>query len=307
MLNGGIYEELARKLVITPFERDTGATVEVIPASAAQIVTRLMAEKAAPTLDLVVVDQLVMGSAVDQGLFEKIDRANVPNMNSLLPAAVDSRGFGPIVHSHNLVLGYNTKLLTVKPPTSWADLWDTRFKGLVVPGAIELTPGLLFLLQANALNGGDYQHLDPGFAALKRLSPNVQRYFHTIGEVRPLIAQSNVVVAISSNMLHAEIEAGSPVTMVFPAEGSLASPAVAQIVKGTKVKALAETFIDYYLRPDAQLGWASDYNVSVFNTKANVPDDVKARIADKVVFFDANEVARRRGGWVERWTREIRG
>ena len=47
--------------------------------------------------------------------------------------------------------------------------------------------------------------------------------------------------------------------------------------------------------------------MSVFNTKAAVPDDVQARIADKVVFFDANEVARRRGGWVDRWMREIRG
>ena len=304
MLNGGIYEELARKLVIAPFEKGTGASVEVIPASAAQIVTRLMAEKAAPTVDVVIVDQLVMGSAITDGVFETIDRANVPAMTQLAPEAIDSRGFGPVVHCHNLVIGYNTKLLTVAPPASWADLWDARFRGLVVPGAIELTPGLLFLLQANRLNGGDYLHIDPGFNALKRLMPNVQKYFHTIDEVRPLVAQQNAVVAISSNMLYAEMQAGSPVTMVFPSEGCLASPAVAQVVKGTRHKALAETFIDYYLRPDAQLGWARDYNVSVFNTKANVPDDIKARIADKTVFFDQAEVAKRRGGWVERWRRE---
>jgi hypothetical protein len=47
--------------------------------------------------------------------------------------------------------------------------------------------------------------------------------------------------------------------------------------------------------------------VSVFNAKAAVPDEVKARIADRVVFFDAREVARRRGDWVDRWMREIRG
>ena len=76
---------------------------------------------------------------------------------------------------------------------------------------------------------------------------------------------------------------------------------------GTPVKALAEKFIDYYIRPEAQLGWARDYNVSVFNRKANVPVDVKARIANKVSFFHAGEVAKRRGGWVDRWTREIRG
>lgn len=307
MLNGGIYEELARKLVVAPFERDTGASVEIIPGSAAQIITRLMAEKAAPTVDVVIVDQLVMGTAIDEGLFEQIDRGNVPNLADLASEAIDARGYGPVVHSHNLVLGYNTRLLKVTPPTSWADLWDARFKGLVVPGAIELTPGLLFLLQANALNAGTYENIDPGFAALKRLTPNVSKYYHTIGEVRPLVAQNNVVVAISSNMMHAEKQQGSPVEMVFPTEGCLASPAVAQVVKATRVKELAEKFIDYYLSPDAQLGWARDYNVSVFNSKANVPNEVKARIADKVVFFDAGEVAKRRAGWVDRWTREIRG
>jgi putative spermidine/putrescine transport system substrate-binding protein len=307
MLNGGIYEELARRLVIEPFERETGTRVDVIPASAAQIVTRLMAERAAPTVDVVIVDQLVMGPAIEEGIFETIDRANVPNLADLERAAVDGRGFGPIVHSHNLVLGYNTRLLTVAPPTSWADLWDARFKGLVVPGAIELTPGLLFLLQANALHGGTYANVDPGFDALERLAPNVRKYFHTIGEVRPLVATDNAVVAISSNMLQVEIAQGSPVAMVFPAEGCLASPAVAQVVKGTRVKPLAERFIDYYVRPDAQLGWAREYNVSVFNTKAAVPADIRARIADRVVFFDAAEVARRRGAWVDRWMRDIRG
>lgn len=125
--------------------------------------------------------------------------------------------------------------------------------------------------------------------------------------MRPLVAQHNVIVAISSNMLQVEIAQGSPVAMVFPAEGCLASPAVAQVVKGTPSKALAERFIDYYLRPEVQLGWARDYNVSVFNAKASVPDEIKARIAEKIVFFDAGEVARRRAGWVDRWMREIRG
>ena len=69
MMNGGIYEELARRLVIEPFERESGARVEVVPASAAQIVTRLMAERSAPTVDAVIIDQLVMGEAGEAGLF----------------------------------------------------------------------------------------------------------------------------------------------------------------------------------------------------------------------------------------------
>jgi ABC-type Fe3+ transport system substrate-binding protein len=307
MLNGGIYEELARRLVIDPFERETGARVDVVPASAAQIVTRLLAERAAPSVDVVIVDQLVMGKAIDEGVFERVEPGNIPHMRDLAPEAIDRRGFGPVVHSHNLVLGFNTRLLSVDPPKAWADLWDARFKGLVVPGAIGLTPGLLFLLQANSLNGGTYENVDPGFAALARLRPNVRKYFQSIGEVRPLVGQDNVIVAISSNMLQVEMAQGSPVGMVFPDEGCLASPAVAQVVRGTRAKALAERFIDRYLDPQVQLAWAREYNVSVFNSKAAVPDDVLARIADKVVFFDANEVSRRRQAWVDRWMREVRG
>jgi putative spermidine/putrescine transport system substrate-binding protein len=307
MLNGGIYEELARRLVIDPFEKETGARVDVVPASAAQIVTRLLAERAAPSVDVVIVDQLVMGKAIDEGVFERVEPGNVPHMRDLAPEAIDARGFGPVVHSHNLVLGFNTRLLSIDPPKAWADLWDARFKGLVVPGAIGLTPGLLFLLQANALNGGTYENVDPGFAALDRLRPNVRKYFQSIGEVRPLVSQDNVIVAISSNMLQVEIAQGSPVGMVFPDEGCLASPAVAQLVRGTRAKELAERFIDRYLDPQVQLAWAREYNVSVFNRKAAVPDDVLARIANKVVFFDASEVSRRREAWVDRWMREVRG
>lgn len=307
MLNGGIYEELARRLVIDPFERETGARVEVVPASSAQILTRLAAERAAPAVDLVVVDQLVMGAAIEQQLFDPVAAANVPNLKDLAPEAIDPRGYGPVVHCHNMVLGYNTRLLHVDPPVSWADLWHPRFKGLVVPGAIELTPGLLFLLQANALNGGSYEDPGPGFAALERLAPNVRKYFHNIGEVRPMVAGENVIVAIGSNMTQAEIAQGSPVAQVFPSEGCPGSPAVAQVVRGTRVKDLAERFIDIYLRPETQLAWARDYNVSVFNTRANVPAEVRARVADKTVFFDAAAVSRGRAAWVDRWMREIRG
>lgn len=307
MLNGGIYEELARRLVVDPFEKETGARVDVVPASSAQIVTRLLAERAAPSVDVVVVDQLVMGKAIDEGVFERVEPGNVPNMRDLAPEAIDARGFGPVVHSHNLVLGFNTRLLSVDPPKAWADLWDARFKGLVVPGAIGLTPGLLFLLQANSLNGGTYENVDPGFAALVRLRPNVRRYFQSIGEVRPLVSQDNVIVAISSNMLQVEIAQGSPVGMVFPEEGCLASPAVAQVVRGTRAKELAERFINRYLDPQVQLAWAREYNVSVFNRNAAVPDEVLVRIANKVVFFDANEVSHRREAWVDRWMREVRG
>src|SRR5262245_29733587 len=307
MLNGGIYEELARRLVVQPFERDTGIGVEIVPGSAAEIITRLRAERSAPTVDVAVIDRLVVGTNLDAGLFEKVDPANIPNMRDLSADAVDPNGFGPTVHCHNLALGYNTGRLQVEPPRAWADLWDPRFQKLVVPAVIDLTPGLLFLLQANRLNGGSYENLDPGFAAMKRLQPNLRRFYRSIGEVRPMLNNENVIVAISTNILQGEIDHGNPIGVALPDEGCLASPAVAQVVQGTKNKKNAERFIDYSLRPDAQSGWAREYYVTVFNQKADVPAPLKARIGEKIVFFDADKVSRGREAWIDRWTREVRG
>jgi putative spermidine/putrescine transport system substrate-binding protein len=307
MLNGGIYEELARRLVVQPFERDTGGSVDIVPGSAAEMIARLRAERATPTIDVAIVDRLVIGANLDDTLFEKIDPSNIPNMQSLAPEALDPAGYGPIVHCHNLAIGYNTKRLQVEPPRSWADLWDARFAQLVVPGVIELTPGLLFLLQANVLNGGTYDNVEPGFDAMRRLKPNLRRFYRSIGEVRPMLNNENVVVAISTNIIQGEIDRGNPVAVVMPQEGCLASPAAAQVVKGSRAKAMAERFIDYYLRPDAQSGWAREYFVSVFNQKADVPASLKSRIGERIVFFDADKVSRGREAWIDRWTREVRG
>jgi putative spermidine/putrescine transport system substrate-binding protein len=307
MLNGGIYEELARRLVIQPFESETGIAVEVVPGSAAEIITRLRAERASPTVDVAIVDRLVVGANLDETLFDTIDPANVSNLQSLSRDAIDPAGYGPVVHCHNLALGYNRTRLQIAPPRSWADLWDPRFAGLVVPAVIELTPGLLFLLQANVLHGGSYDNLDPGFDAMRRLRPNLRRFYRSIGEVRPMLNSENVVVAVSTNILQSEIDRGSPIGVVLPEEGCLASPAVAQVVKGTTVKATAERFIDYYLRPDVQSGWAREYFVSVFNQKADVPANLRARIGERIVFFDDDQVSKGRDAWIERWTREVRG
>jgi spermidine/putrescine-binding protein len=307
MLNGGIYEELARRLVVQPFEHDTGIGVDIVPGSAAEMIARLRAERAAPTIDVAIVDRLVIGANLDETLFEKVDPTNIPNMQNLAPEAIDPSGFGPIVHCHNLALGYNTSKLQIAPPRAWADLWDARFAGLVVPGVIELTPGLLFLLQANVLNGGTYDNLDPGFAAMRRLRPNLRRFYRSIGEVRPMLNSENAVVVISTNIIQGEIERGNPIAAVLPQEGCLASPAAAQVVKGTRAKATAERFIDYYLRPEAQSGWAREYFVSVFNQKADVPASLKSRIGDRIVVFDADKVSRGREAWIDRWAREVRG
>ena len=151
------------------------------------------------------------------------------------------------------------------------------------------------------------RNVDPGFAAIKRLAPNIKSYYRSIGEVRPLLNNDNAIVAVSTNILQNEVDQGHAVGVVFPTEGCLASPMVAQVIRGTRMKSLAERFVEYYIRPEAQTGWATEYYVTVFNRKAQVPDAVSARITRGNRFFDPEQVSRHREAWLDRWTREVRG
>ena len=50
---GGAYEEAHRKCVITPFEKETGATVKIVTAYSADAFAQLRAQKTAPQYDVI--------------------------------------------------------------------------------------------------------------------------------------------------------------------------------------------------------------------------------------------------------------
>ena len=168
MMNGGAYEKLARKLVVEPFEKKYNVQVSITPGSGAQMLTRLRAEKMNPSQDCVVLDigPAVTGSG--EGLFEKIDPANIPNLKDMDELVLDKRGYGPIVHSHSIGLAYNAKMLNKPMPESWMDLWKPAYKDTLLLVNVTLTPGYLFLLQVAMQNGGSYENIDPGIEKIKQ-------------------------------------------------------------------------------------------------------------------------------------------
>src|SRR5579859_7277193 len=83
MMNGGLYQDVATRVVLDPFSKAHNVTINVIPANSAPMLTRVKAEASAPTIDAVVWDDPVAVQARDAGLIETIDTANVPNLKDL--------------------------------------------------------------------------------------------------------------------------------------------------------------------------------------------------------------------------------
>ncbi|MCL5961207.1 MAG: polyamine ABC transporter substrate-binding protein [Chloroflexi bacterium] len=307
MLNGGRLEDVVREAVIQSFEKKTGATVETVPANSAEMLTRARAEKASPTVDVMIIDDMVAVQGIAEGLFEKVDPANVPNMKDLDKKAIDSNGYGPIIHSNIINFGYNKDLVKVDPPQSWADLWDPKYKEMLAISAINLTTGVQFLLQAAMLNGGSYEKIDPGFQALQKIKPNIRKWIKDIGDVRPTVDKEPVFAVFGPNVWMDERSKGFPLAWSNPKEGAHGLPATGQIVKGSKNKDLAEVFLNEYLSVEGQTGVSKGTYFKVFNDKVKLPADVQEVIPQAVQVFDPAKIAKYREEWTARWLKEIGG
>jgi putative spermidine/putrescine transport system substrate-binding protein len=307
MMNGGLYQDVATRVVLDPFAKAHNVTINVIPANSAPMLTRVRAEQAAPTIDAVVWDDPIAVQARDDNLVEKIDPANVPNLKDLAPWADYKDGFGPSIHSNPSVWAYNTQHFTIDPPSSYKDLWNARYaKALDVP-SVDVTQGVQFLVLAAMLFGGDYDNIEPGFTAMKQLQGNIGAYYHDVSEIAPALKDDPYMMLTGNGQIHSVMGQGYPLKTVVPSEGAIATPAVFDIIKGSKAKALLEQLLNSYLEPANQLAIATAQYWAVPNTKVQVPDQFKNDIPTKVITFDPRKIAAHQQEWSQRAKRELGG
>jgi putative spermidine/putrescine transport system substrate-binding protein len=307
MMNGGLYQEVATRVVLDPFSKAHNVTINVIPSNSAPMLTRIRAEKAAPTIDAVVWDDPVAVQARDDGLVEQINAANVPNMKDLASWADYKDGFGPSIHSNPSIWAYNTQHFTLDPPQSYKDIWNPTYqKALDIP-SVDVTQGVQFLVLAAMLFGGGYDNIEPGFTAMKQLQPNIGAYYHDVSEIAPTLKDEPYIMLTGNGQIHSVISQGYPLKTVIPNEGAMATPAVFDIIKGSKAKDLLEQLLNSYLEPANQLEIAKAQYWAVPNTKVTVPDEFKNDIPSKVITFDPRKIAAHQQEWSTRAKRELGG
>jgi putative spermidine/putrescine transport system substrate-binding protein len=307
MMNGGLYQDVATRVVLDPFSKAHNVTINVIPANSAPMLTRVRAERNAPTIDAVVWDDPVAVQARDDGLVEQIDAANVPNLKDLAPWADYKDGYGPSVHSNPSIWAYNTANFKLDPPRSYKDMWDPKYqKALDIP-SVDVTQGVQFLVLAAMLFGGGYDNIEPGFTAMQQLQPNIGAYYHDVSEIAPALQNDPYIMLTGNGQIHNVKGQGYPLNLVIPTEGALATPAVFDIIKGTKAKTLLEQLLNAYLEPATQLEIAKAQYWAVPNTKVQVPDEYKNDIPTKVITFDPRKIAAHQQEWSTRAKRELGG
>ena len=247
---GGSYAEAVKNYIIEPFKKKYGIEVtHGFFGNNPEQLAKLQAGKTA--IDVSFLSQNFVYRAKEAGLLLPIRVENVPNYQMLFDTFKNpSYDPGPQVFCISYFWGdtaiaWNTKY--AKKPTSWAELWDPRYKGHVAlynDGA-QAIPQTAILLGQDPNNITD---LDVVMAKLKELKPNLLKFWSSGAELTSLFATGEVWIAdFWRGRVNNLKKDGQPIEYTQPKEGSIGWVDTIVIPKGAKHRRAAEAFLDFAL------------------------------------------------------------
>ncbi len=309
---GGSFEQTMREKVLPAFEKSHDVKVEFVAGNSTDNLARLVAQKGNQQIDVAILDDGPMYQAVALGFCRELK--DVP-LNDLVAVGhfPGDKAVGLGIVATGLM--YNTHYFKDKnwpAPTSWNDLKDPKYKGLLVIPPLNNTYGLETLLMFAKLNGGGAKDIDPGFKAMQtEVGPNVLVYEPSPGKMTELFQSKQAVIAVwGSARVQSFAKTGFPVDFVYPKEGALPLLTTACTVRKSKPSPLADTLVAYLLSPDVQKLLAVEYGYGPVNKTVQIPPaeagmmPIGAR-AESLVPVDWAVINQHREAWEKRWNREI--
>ncbi|KAA9001707.1 spermidine/putrescine ABC transporter substrate-binding protein PotD [Affinibrenneria salicis] len=249
--------------------------------------------------DLVVPSTYFISKMSKEGMLQKIDTDKLSNFHNLDPNLLH-KSFDP-GNDYSVpyiwgatAIGINSEQLDPASVTSWADLWNPKYKGslLLTDDAREVFQIALRKLGYSA-NTTDPQQIEAAYKELQKLMPNVLA-FNSDNPGNPFMEGDVNLGMVWNGSAFVARQSGTPLEVIWPQEGgifwmdSLAIPANAKNVEG------AMKLIDFLLRPEiaAQVAETIGYPTPNLAARKRLPPEIAN---DKSLYPDDEVI--RKGEW----------
>jgi len=264
---GGSWRDMVDKIIGKKFTQQTGVPVEYITGGTIDRLNKEKLAKGNPESDITFTTSHVGWLYANDGLYEELDLAQVPNAARLIPhAQISPYHIGTWAYVYTI--GYRPDLLKGVAFDSWADLWRPEVKGKLA--APDFDPSHLITVAA-ILSGGDAATWEKGQARLKELKPSFKAFYTNDANSQQLIANGETPVQVILSMnAHYMAGEGVPIRLVIPKEGAVLGIDTVAIMKGSKRRDLAYKFINVALDPQVQAEVAAFKKGSPMVTGASV-------------------------------------
>ena len=310
---GGSTERIFKESIIPKWEEKTGAKVVYIPGKSTDTIAKLRAQEGAQEIDVAFIDDGPMAQTIGFGYCDSVDE---DTFSDLYDAARMPQGKAVGIGIIATGLAYNTEMFADKgwaAPTSWKDLADPKYKGLVSVPPITNGYGLHALIATAMINGGGVNNIEPGFEAfIKNIDKNVLVYEPSSGKMSELFQNGEIALSVwGSGRLKALSDSGFPGAFAYPKEGGVKLLVAACAVVDSDVPELAQDFLKFVTSPEAQKLFAVTNGWAPVNKTVNLSDaeskalPVGAAIVDNLINIDYSVVNLARGEWTQAWTRRV--
>jgi len=245
--------------------------------------------------DLIQPSDYMVATMAKLGLLEELNMSNIPNFQNRssqfknLP--YDPGNKYSIVYTWGVTgIAYNKKYVT-ETITSWADLWNPKYKGKValLDDSREVI-GMGLKKRGHSNSTKDLNQLQAAVNDLKALLPNVLA-FDTDNIKQKFISEEVWIGTVWSGDAALIAAENKNVDFVIPKEGATIWADNYAIPKGAKNKELAEKFINYMLEPEVSKKNYESIGYGDPNEKAAPLHSAEYR-SNKMIFTSSEDMKR---------------
>ena len=251
------YGEYFDPEALAQFEEETGIKVTYDEYETNEVMYPIIANGAAQ-YDLVCPSDYMVQRMISEGMLEKINFDNVPNIKYVDQIYKDAaKGFDS-ANEYSVPYLWGTvgilynKTMVKEPVDSWGILWDTKYKdNILMQKSVRDAFGITLKYLGHSLNSTDEKELEEAKQKLiqQKQSGVVQAY--VVDEVRDKMIGNEAAIGViySGEALTCQSE-NPDLEYVIPKEGSNLWIDAWVIPKGAKNKENAEKVLDSLCRPE---------------------------------------------------------
>lgn len=293
--------------LIQPFKEMCGCDVEFETGNNADRLGKLTA-RGGKGVDVIFLTDSYSQVGIENGVFQKIDRSKLSNIDDIYEIARDPQGgYGPAYTVGRIGLVYDSA--KVEPITKWEDLWREDLAGSISLPNITTTAGPMFVVQAGTVAGVDaYEDADGAFAQIEKIKPNVVKNYNTGSEMVNLASTGEITVTMTQDFTLRSLKEAVP-TMEWAQleDGDIAVLNTLNIPTGAENVELAYKFIDFVLSQEVQQKEAEQGVDAPINMKVELTDEQAANWTygqdeiDALNTMDYAKMNAAKTDWIDRW------
>ena len=248
------------------------------------------------------------------GLFEKIDTNVVTNLDELYDFAQNDTGYGPMVCVGRFGIMYNEDYLVdelgLETPTSYMDLFDDKYAGLVALPSMTATAGPYVFAKFAEDLGGDLTDYQAALDLYAETKDNIGMWYTS--DIVPALSNKEVAITVYMDlMLPVLRDSGLNMVWVDAEEGNFVDDVYINVVKDAPNKELGQLLVKYLLEKETQEKFIELNNEAPTNKTAVMSEEKDAFLAygqeefDNCNFFDYDFLNEIKPTLIEEWQKIV--